>query len=175
MVVIEKQMKKIIYLVGEINEGMFTKFVEDINSTENKITIYLSSGGGNTAYSSAIADIINSDAERFEVVLFSIAASAAFTLFFGIECSRKILPICYGLYHLGEIAIDGYLIGDKFVPTTAFQKQFVKSIPLEIVEIKKLMLKLKFTEKEIKQVLAGKDVTFGPERMQQFLDNSMKK
>ena len=159
----------IIKISDEFTEDLLGSFIAKINEAndkgDTKIVIYLNSIGGEYHVMEAMLDIINSTPEKFELVAYGQISSCAFILFFRSMCVKYYAGGVLGMYHKVSWEIPQ---SDK--DNLRLKKHINKYLEGYCKDVSNyLCYKLKFTAAETKDFIAGKDVYFSVERMEEFL------
>lgn len=164
----------ILNLTKTVNDEMFTQLcqaIDDCIQKETSLRIYLNSPGGSVDSMLAIIDLINECKDAVEVIGYGELMSAAFNLFFAIECKKKLLPHTRGMAHLPYTQFDvdstGKISGDAAIASLKGLKDLK---PLFMNMFKKL----DFTKEELETITNGKDVYFDYKQMLDLLNGKRK-
>lgn len=157
----------ILKLNENISDETVDKVVSFYNNTQEKAVIYFSSSGGNYFAMETIVDLINSHKEITTIIGYGLLGSSAFELFFTVECEKRIIGGCNGMYHQSYIAIE---MSEKWKPVYVEGKAKEKYLKGYMNQQTTLLCeKLGFTKKEKLEITKGNDLYFQPERMKEFL------
>ena len=102
----------ILNIDGEITSKLLAKLVigfNDFDQLENKaekLTIYLTSIGGNPAIGLIIVDMIDRRKNKITLIASDFINSTAFEMFVLAQCEKKILPQTTAVYHCASRAIE---------------------------------------------------------------------
>lgn len=154
----------------KVDREMADKFSEFFNAVppqEEKV-IYFSTTGGDLKYRDIIIDLINRNSENLTLVAVDYIASAGFTIFIEAKCKKELTKLTEGMFHMSQVSVN---LDENFsVSTSGYEaRQFSNSVDLRKEVTMKTIKDLKFTKKEKKRALSGKDVVFSYERMLEFI------
>jgi len=146
------------------------KFLNE--NTETDITIYLACNGGSIGSAFSLKDAIEKHG-KITLVAYICIGSAAFSLFYTVDCKKEILPFTRGMWHLGQwdISMDcrgkAYHTEDEFIRNDiqTRDKEYIQYI-CDLVGMKK---------KDIKTVMEAEEAWFNAEQLQEFLKTSQEK
>lgn len=152
-----------------IENNLLTRLVDAVNSTNDRIYVYISSNGGKTAIMQCIIDLINRYSDQFYLIGYDYLASAAFNLFITVKCEKTILPRTIGMYHLGRTEID---IDDRgrpfYLVDTYVKERCIKyDYPMDLEFIKKCG----FTKTETTNFKKNSDVYFQYDRFLEIIES----
>lgn len=142
-----------------------------VEEKEHDIRILLSSSGGETDMTQAVADCINDLPEEFniELVVTFRACSSAFNLFVNTKCKKRLYDGANASVHLytrdvsAREIINSKSSYDKFL-VNDLNKRNVKYLEwLDGVGV--------FTAKELKKISKGEDVFIGKKKLQKIIDD----
>ena len=153
----------------EITSATLDKFIAFCNiSGEKQKIIYLNTIGGDCDVAEAIIDIINSDFNSFIFLGYGTLYSVGFELFFRVQCEKHLIGGVRGMYHQSSMQIQ---YSENNRPKNAedkinheFMFGYMRNQSIEICDM------LKFTIAEKKAFNAGKELWFGAERMNKFIE-----
>jgi hypothetical protein len=162
----------IINLSGEINSDLLEKLILGINNLKEgeKALLYLNSVGGDVGIYEAMVDIININAHRLELIAYNQICSAAFNLFYEINCPKGMTKSTIGMAHsaYGYIGMKG-----KNKAVGVADEAFLLSLDKAVERDIKFYKKLGFTALELKSIKEGKDLWFQNERLETFLNKQV--
>lgn len=162
-----------------INDDITHKTLEDLANAYNQLDekqisilqIFLTSNGGETHVGEAMAEIINRNASRTLLTIHSFIESAAFDLFFSVNCARLILPTAIGTAHISRWAVvtgeGGIMMDDR----EAFK---VKSLKTTLKTRLDLFKSIGMTDDELERIKNGDDLYFDAKRLNTMLTKSIK-
>src|SRR5688572_3153920 len=97
----------ILNLSGEVNQDSLNKLIDALNENEEtRITIYLSSTGGDAGAASAIVHLISLNKKKIQIIGYDDLFSAGFYIFFKSDCEKILLNGTLGMYHLTCLEFD---------------------------------------------------------------------
>ena len=151
------------YFADGIHFDKVQPLINFINTTPGDLTIYINSGGGDTAVAEVLLDIFTENKDRITLVA-SVIYSAAFWIFYAYIGKKRLNDGCTGMWHMEakdvSMRLDwkpNYTEGDHW-------KRELKD---------RLKGELKFanailTKKEFKRYKRGLDVYFTYKRMKEI-------
>jgi len=150
-----------------------TRLIYSLELHKNeKIKLYFSTWGGESALADVLIDYINSRSSDIELVCFGGIQSAGFSILMSTNCEKKILDTCWGMAHKGK-----FIIYSKFL--RIFPNKSVKyKQKLTKAENDKFLKKCKnfgISENKLKDIYEGKDVYFNNDEMKYLFNNKIKK
>lgn len=156
----------------KIDPELLDKFINIVNNPDNeKIVIYLNSGGGSPFVSDVMIDIINKNINRFVIIANDLIGSSAFDLFFKSKCDRRIMPGTIGMYHQSYSSID---ISENHKPAYQIDKAYyVRMNKVFYPEGIEFVSKLGLTKKEFKHYKNGDDLYFQYDRLTELFNRSL--
>lgn len=98
--------------IDEVTFGSLIKAYSTLGENET-IQIYLNSSGGDPDFGSAMLDAINNKKEITTLIAYGTIYSAAFDLFFKVQCEKRILNGTIGMAHLSRIEFNNFTIEGK--------------------------------------------------------------
>lgn len=154
------------YLGNDISPDTTKAFLEKLESSE-KLTVYISSSGGECYASEAIMDAMNNNKEKIEVVACGNLSSNAFWLFFNFKGKRDILSHATGMFH--------YCGSNKRIMENgrmeyADDRLTLKEDKKRAVLTRKWCVDLGFTKSEMRKMESGEYLFFGNDRLKELLN-----
>lgn len=140
----------------EIDKDFQSKIAEILNTGEDKIIIYFSSEGGYVNIADTIIDMINLNKDRVTLVAYDCLISSAFRLFMEVQCTKRIMPEIYAMYHHSKVNLEINLNGKGYSDISRFLLETQMPIELEI-EMERVK-KWGFNKEEIEKFKNGEDV-----------------
>ena len=137
-------------------ESFYADYTAD--APDAKLQIQLCSNGGNVFQSKRIIALINAN-QHITHVQGNILYSAAFEIFFSVQCSRDLAPYAQGMYHLSRSA--HYVLENGLVP--GHKPTFNGEQSLALCK------QIGMSDREIEQIKFGEDVYFPFERLAHFM------
>jgi ATP-dependent protease ClpP protease subunit len=166
--------KQIIVWNTAIDLSFVNAVVDKLNDASTKsIVIYLSSSGGSVAAGKVLTDIINNRNIPIELIVTGILQSAAFSLFFNVNCGRKMIPGVIGMYHSASVPVDINHHGNPMYQEGVAYKKLLTTE--DKAEAEYMCDYLEMTPLQKKKIMGGHDVFFTTAEMQKFLETSNKK
>lgn len=126
-----------------------------------KLQIQLCSDGGSVMQTRRLIALINAN-KNVTHVQGTVLNSAAFDLFFEVQCSKEIAPHASGMYHLGRTV--HYVLENGLVPDRKSNSYGTSSLIL--------CYTIGMNTLEIDRIKAGEDVYFDYSRLTEFLERS---
>lgn len=176
--VIENQPdKKIIYIIGEINETIANSTVTALLETNweqgiKELHLYITSQGGYLADCFAIIDLLLYIKNKYKIKIFTYGlgevASAGFFIFISGD-ERLIFPSCRIFVHTHITVDDGRTYQERIKADKTEEKEIYenyvkytsKQLTLSIAKAKNLLKKSKWlSQKEIKDYNIGKEIDY---------------
>ena len=157
----------ILNLQGEINTDMVKDLIEFCNQGYDDNEIYLNSHGGNLADMVVMLDIINKRSRSTTLIGYEQLSSAAFVLFYSVNCKIEIINDCFGMFHKAYSAFNLHSDGNVKKDFDKFQLSIMSNMQ-ESLDL--LIKRLKFNKTEIAKYKDGKDVYFAQNRMLEFAE-----
>lgn len=151
----------VVNLRGDINNDMTQDLIDAINSQEN-LTIYLNSDGGEVYEMEALLHLITENKDKIRLIGYGRLFSAAFELFFKAPCHKEILPLTVGMAHLSSCPMN---IDERGVPKDSYGQMEANELVSLFEQSSSFYKKVGLTSKELKDLKAGKDVFLSSERM----------
>ncbi len=163
----------IIDINEDITKEVTNKIIIALNSLKKgeKLFIYLSSDGGSVEVAEAIIDIVNNNSDIIEIVGYGQLISAAFNLFFRVQCYKTLLHGTFGMCHSSYTSININESGNPNTMEDSISKKFIKVQRDYTISFCR---NLGMTDKEINAIKRGKDVYFQYDRMQELLRQQTK-
>lgn len=159
---------KYINLEYSVDEDMLN-IVTDALNEEWEITFYLNSGWWRAQYAYQIIDLINKNKDRVTLIANLQIASAAFRIFFEVECQREILWETEWLAHMATR--DVKMNANKDIGSVErWRIQEMKK--QEKKEVKKLK-QLWVSKKNRKLFLKGYDIYFSTKELHKMLKHDL--
>jgi len=148
-------------------DSAFTRELAEFLSQEGKKTIYLKSKGGEYDEGVTAVHMINTQKEDITLVGVGALYSAAFGIFYGVDCPKELAEGCKGMWHQPniEVTLDG--MGRLDNPCEKQASNGNKDVYKEILKIAK---KLKFSKKEMKKFKKNYYVYFRHKRMKELFN-----
>lgn len=163
----DKTMKTIKF-EGDITHDSVKALFEQIDRVPDgeKIVLYFVSSGGSTADAYMMADYVNRDPKRFEMVIPWECSSAAFTVLVRVRCAIKILNSAFGMTHfIGRTVYMSNLVDPDCLDSFLHRK--VTKENEELVEA--LFMTGIFDEHEMDRIRNADAVYFGPDKMAKLI------
>lgn len=161
-------MEKIYYnYVGLMDAGFETEFIDFLNgvSYDKRITMFLTSHGGNHVTTQKLTHIINNDVRIDKVIFNWTISSSAFYLMTNISPKKRIIAEdCYSVVH----------IWSRDIPyRDALNRQKIELFMKEDLEESNRLLfehyrKIGFTEEEIEIMKTGENVYLNNRRLKEI-------
>jgi hypothetical protein len=153
-----------------IDQEIIEKFISLVESAnpDEKIVIYLTSGGGSETGMYIIIDIINSNPERFEIYAMEKIFSAAFELFFHVKCNKRIAPATVGMCHLAGSEMRMLSSGEPYYNE---DKEVLKAGKIRTLGLQALLSEIGVLQNDVDEILKGEDVYFQYDQIQAFIAN----
>lgn len=165
-----EELKTIIFIDGDIEEGLAGRIASEFNWEASEVDVYISSYGGSAFEVDKITHLIEDNFETINVYACGNLLSAGFYLFFRLKAKkRKLIGKTVGMFH--KSTWDHLTsFGIKKSP---YEKAKVDHIE-ELNEEQRLFCKniLKFTDQELSLIYEEEeDVYFDTKRMNEFIKN----
>jgi hypothetical protein len=162
------------YLFSDkIDYKSFQGFKNWFHEVEGEVTIFLQSPGGYYTEMDAIRTIINDNADRVKLIATSSIESAAFELFFTVNCRRELRGGTWGMYHLPRITVP-YMVNGKLSSDDSFGS-ILATTKQELQSVKRFISTLGLSRSEKKRLLKGEDVYFDYKRLKKMFERHCKK
>ena len=159
-------MMKYFAINGGFDPELTDRFIEFVNSMEDKATIFLDSQGGEVPCARLICYVINTNPERFKIVANGMVCSSALWLLLAAKCEKEVLEDVTGLYHLPGITARVAANGKHSNEFERFNfEEMEKTVDAEL----DFCLNAGFTMSEMRDFKAGKDVFFSSKRILQLI------
>lgn len=163
----------LLILSGDVDSSMLSQLVEainqfrhDHNGQNDKIDIYLNSTGGDVNVMYAMIDMINAHKEYIHLIGYGSLYSAAFFIFFGVNCPRKILPGTIAMCHYIRATIEvGGPIG--YSPVDKILQRWATSQNEWVIEF---CQQIGMNQKEIAAIKKTEEVYIHTDRLNDLLD-----
>lgn len=155
---------KIVHLEGSVDESMRDIVTNALNE-EWEVTFYLNSHGGKSQFAYQIIDIINKNKDRVTLIAVLQIASAAFRIFFEVECKREILWETEWLAHMARM--DVRMDGNKDIGST--DKWRVQQMKKQEGKKEKKLKLLWMSKKNRKLFLKGYDIYINTKKLHSML------
>lgn len=170
--------KKIIYIIGEINEEVANNTITTLLETDwssgiKELHLYITSQGGYLADCFAITDLLLHVKSKYNLKIFTYGlgeiASAGFFIFIAGD-ERLIFPSCRVFVHTHITIDDGRTYQERIKADKTEEKEVYenyvkytsKQLTLSIAKAKNLLKKSKWlSQKEIKDYNVGKELDNG--------------
>lgn len=157
----------ILNLQGEVNSDMVKELIDFYNQSYDYNEIYLNSQGGNLSDMVIMLDMINKRSKDTVLIGYEQLSSAAFILFYSVNCKIEIISDCFGMFHQAYSAFNLNSDGDI--------KRDVDKFHLSLMAIMQdgldaLIKSLRLSKSEIAKFKKGEDVYFQPQRMIEFTE-----
>lgn len=144
---------------GDINQQMLERFTEFYNKGYEKISISLSTDGGDNWIGEVIIDMINNHPDATLIV--QRAWSTGMAIAVQSKCKKTITSTCTGMYHYSTRQI---WINDLGKPAYGSSIDNMKHLPYKKALSEKFARNI-MNKKEFKKFKKDKDVYFGYKRM----------
>jgi ATP-dependent protease ClpP protease subunit len=156
-----------IALTTGINPETFEKFIEQVNQTEEDITIYLEGEGGQISSLHMFLYVINSNPNRFTIVVAGYNASCNFDLILYSKCTKVITPLSIAGFHLSKVKYDMSSNNTPTYEEAEYYLEYNKTIahPMEIKQAQQLGL----TKSQMKKVNKSYMIYFNAEQIKEFI------
>lgn len=157
----------IVNLQGEINSDMVKDLIDFYNQGYDDNEIYLNSQGGNLSDMVIMIDMINKRKKETVLIGYEQLSSAAFILFYSVECKISIIGDCFGMFHQAYSAFNLNSDGDI--------KREVDKFHLSLMAIMQdglnnIIKNLRLSKSEVAKFKKGEDVYFTPQRLVEFTE-----
>lgn len=152
------------YIIEEITSDLIRSVNEYYLLDKPEYMFYINSPGGSVFDAEVLLDIFNFYKNKTTLIANGQVSSVAFNLFFRAQCNRIIYPNSYGIAHRcywvsGSIRKEGAINEiDKWI-----LEKHDESVIID------LMKSLKFTKRELKDFIEGKDIKIGYKRLIKML------
>lgn len=155
------------YLYNDsIGRESVKELVDWLNSNEGKVTIYLTSSGGDVWSMQVLQRVLNVNYERIKLIAVGNIASCAFKLFFSVQCQREVFDNTQGTFHLFNKTIKLDQTGQPVYEGDRFDmKEFKRELPGML----RWSRELGMDEDELKKLEDNEDIFFDTARLRIFL------
>lgn len=162
-----------VVLTGEVSDIMFEKLLNAFEKLKegNTLKIYLNSEGGSVYEQDAIVDFININKERVRLIGYGQLFSAAFNIFFKVECPRELIVDTIGMAHFCWTTVE---IDQSGKPADDFNKFQAKEMKRTQDETVQFLKKVGLSTTEVNKIIKGKDIWISYPRMLQLFNNGKK-
>lgn len=170
MKVTSEELKTIIFIERDIEEGLAYRIVSEFNWEATEIDVYISSIGGSAFEVDKLIKLIEDNFETINVYACGNLLSAAFYLFFKINAKkRELIGKSLGMFHKStwdHVTSHGL----KRSPYETAKISHIKELNDDQKEFCKTVLK--FTDKELSLIYDDEeDVYFDNNRLLEFIKN----
>lgn len=149
-------------LINDIEEG--------INSGE-EVTVYFQTVGGDYSSGLVLIDYINQNKNSITLVGYEELSSTGFSVFFRVDCKKKLLEGVFSLVHLTARSVETRNIKNSKHIDKFFLDESKRNHDAEMVWLKQIGL----YDKEIASVKKGEDLFLTDSRLNELLNRQNKK
>lgn len=158
---------KAIRFEGHFDYTSMKQILSDIDKVDKdeQIILYLVSGGGGVSETEILADYINREPERFEIVCVWEMSSAAFDLLIRADCKVTIKDGALAKIHLFTNDVSVRELGDTKSEANYMVRDIKRCSDVMIKNFKKAG----FTKTEINRIQQGETIICDAKRMRHML------
>ncbi len=152
------------FLLEDIKEETLRNFLDAVESEVDHITIVMDSGGGFTADTFGIIEVINRDPQRFDILVSEKAFSSGFLILVHATCTIKLAPGAIGMTHRHSNKVQSALLLDS-----NSQDYFLVDKASERTEDYDSVYLPYLTDEQKEMFNNGKDIYFTRKELQELL------
>jgi hypothetical protein len=140
--------------------------IDFVNETEGKLKIGFCSRGGHAGLARFIANILNDNKDRIEIVAYSHVESSGFEILYMFEGKKTITQGTRGMIHYGYMEAD---VDDRGRLKTDYERQVVEGRKSDF-DWRNNMAKDVLTPAQLKRFKKGQDVVINYEQMKSIFE-----